>query len=78
MAHGTDHGNGTHGNAPVDAHPAAHGGHHDVSEDKGAAYVGLFAGALLLGSFLFGMVKWTNHHLSAGEPAGAAAAESAK
>ena len=75
MAHGTSHGVG---GTPVDTHPAAHGGHHDVSEDKGAAYVGLFAGMILLGSFLFGMVEWTNHHLNAGEPHSAATAESTK
>ncbi len=49
-------------------HGAAHGAHHEVSEDKGAAFVGLIAGMVLLGGFLFGMVKWTSHHLEAGEP----------
>ena len=44
--------------------------------DKSAAYVGFFAGALVIGLFAFGMVKWTNgrfegHHKnpSAGVPA---------
>ena len=74
MAHGTHHGDGAHGGAHIETHPAAHGGHHDVSEDKGAAYIGLFAGAILLGSFLFGMVKWTNHHLNAREAGSAAEA----
>ena len=34
--------------------------HHDVSQDKGPAFVGLFVGVILLGAFMFGMVKWTN------------------
>ena len=55
MAH-TDHGG------------PGHGEHHDVSGDKSAAFMGLFAGLVLIGSFLFGMVKWTNHHLNADEP----------
>lgn len=72
MAHDTAHGDGAH------AHGAhAHGTHHDTSGDKGAAFVGMIAGMLLLGSFLFGMVKWTNYHLGAGE-AGSTAAESTK
>ena len=64
-AHGHDHG---HGHAP----------HHDVSDDKGAAYLGLFGGAILLGAFLFGMVTWTNHHLGGHEGGAAAAATSTK
>ncbi len=56
---------------------AAHGAHHDVSGDKRAAFMGLVAGLVLLGGFLFGMVKWTNHHLGAGE-ASSTAAESTK
>ena len=67
MAHDTTYGDGAH----------AHAAHHDTSGDKGAAFVGLIAGMVLLGSLLFGMVKWTNHHLGAGE-AGSAAAGSTK
>ena len=65
MAHDSDHGHG------------AHAAHHDVNGDKAAAFVGLFAGMLLLGGLLFGMVKWTNHHLGAGE-SGSTAAEATK
>lgn len=55
-------------------HGAHHGAHHAADSDKGAAFVGLIVGAALLGSFIFGMVKWTNHHLTAGEPGAAAEA----
>lgn len=73
--HGAAHtpeGMGAHG-----AHGAGAEAHHDVSHDKGAAFVGLIGGMVVIGLFLFGMVKWTNHHLAAegGErPAAAAAA----
>ncbi len=60
MAHDTNHGG------------AGHGEHHDVNADKSAAFMGLIAGLVLIGGFLFGMVKWTNHHLEAGEPVAAA------
>ena len=59
-----------------DSH-GAHAAHHDVSQDKRAAFTGLFIGMVVLGSFLFSMVRWTNHHLGAGE-AGAPAAEATK
>ena len=52
--------------------------HHDVSRDKGPAFVGLFVGALLLGSFMYGMVRWTNSryagHAEGGETPAAATA----
>ena len=70
-AHTRD-GMGAHG-----AHGAGADAHHDVSHDKGAAFVGLIGGAVFLGTLLFSMVKWTNHHLASegGErPATAAAA----
>lgn len=61
MAHDTNHGGAGHG--------TQHGGaQHDVNPDKGAAFIGLFAGMVLLGAFLFGMVTWTNHHLGSEEP----------
>ena len=45
--------------------------HHDVSQDKGAAFTGLFAGMVLLAAFISGMVHWTNsrHHAEGGEKA---------
>ncbi len=67
MAHGTARGDGS---MPVETHPAAHGAHHDVNADKSAAFVGLIGGLVLIGSFLFGMVKWTSHHLDAAEGGG--------
>jgi hypothetical protein len=45
--------------------------HHDVSRDKGPAFVGLIAGVVLLGAFMYGMVKWTNSRY-AGHAEGAA------
>ena len=61
-------------------HHASHG-HHDVSQDKGAAFVGLFAGLVVLGALTYGMVVWTNgrfagHAAAPGgaQPAAAAAA----
>lgn len=81
-AHGDGvYGDGTYGAAHTPqgagadgAHGAgAHDPHHDVSGDKGAAFVGLVGGLVLIGGLLFGMVKWTNHHLGA-ESGGTAAA----
>ena len=85
MAQTAAHGDGTYGAAHTPegagaqgAHGAgAHDPHHDVSQDKGAAYVGLVGGIVLIGAFLFGMVTWTNHHLNAGE-GGKPAAEATK
>ena len=34
--------------------------HHDVSQDKGPAFVGLFLGMFLLAGLVYGMVQWTN------------------
>lgn len=34
--------------------------HHDVSQDKGPAFVGLFVGMIVLGAFMYAMVLWTN------------------
>lgn len=52
----------------------AHDGHdhapHSVSHDRRPAYIGLVAGAMLIGAILFGMVKWTNSRFAShGEPA---------
>jgi hypothetical protein len=65
-------GNGVHGAAHTPAGMGAQGAHgagaeshHDVSQDKGAAFVGLIGGVVVIGAFLFGMVTWTNHHLAA-------------
>lgn len=48
--------------------------HHDVSQDKGPAFVGLFLGMFLLAGLVYGMVQWTNsrfegHGATAGQPA---------
>ena len=48
--------------------------HHDVSQDKGPAFVGLFLGMFLLAALVYGMVQWTNgrfegHGATAGQPA---------
>lgn len=53
--HGGAHAADTHA---ADAH--GHGGRVDTSGDKAAAFVGLFAGAALLGGLIYGMVTWTN------------------
>lgn len=47
--------------------------HHDVSQDKGPAFVGLFGGLVLLGALCYGMVVWTNAQF-AGHSATAAGA----
>ena len=51
--------------------------HHDVSQDKGPAFVGLIGGVIVLGAFMYGMVVWTNakfagHSAGAAKPAAAA------
>ena len=45
--------------------------HHDVSRDKGPAFVGLFTGLIVLGGFIYGLVLWTNAQY-AGHAAGEA------
>ena len=54
MATHADDGHGGH------AHGAHGHGHVDTSGDKGAAYMGLFGGALAIGGLLYGVVTWTN------------------
>jgi hypothetical protein len=44
--------------------------HHDVSRDKGPAFLGLFGGLVLIGALMYGMVVWTNGQF-AGHAAGA-------
>ena len=51
--------------------------HHDVSRDKGPAFVGLFVGVIVLGAFMYGMVQFTNARYAghaAAEPGAAAEA----
>lgn len=36
------------------------GGHAQQGSDKGAAFVGLIAGALFIGAIMYGIVIWTN------------------
>lgn len=38
----------------------AHGAHHAHGSDKGAAFVGLFGGMVVLLVFIYGVVQWTN------------------
>ncbi len=45
--------------------------HHDVSHDKGPAFLGLFGGLVVIGALMYGMVVWTNAQF-AGHSAGAA------
>ncbi len=51
--------------------------HHDVSRDKGPAFVGLIAGIVLLGALMYGMVQWTNTRFEGHAAGGAAAATGA-
>lgn len=44
---------------------------HDVSQDKGPAFVGLIGGVILIGAFMYAMVVWTNGRF-AGHAAGGA------
>ncbi len=36
------------------------GGHAQQGSDKGAAFMGLIGGAILIGAILYGIVIWTN------------------
>ena len=56
------------------AHHDPHHDHHDVSEDRRPAYVGLVATAVLLLALMFGMVKWTNGRFEGHSKAAGAAA----
>ena len=51
---------------------STHHEHADVSRDKGAAFVGLFGGLIVLGAVVYGTVVWTNAQF-AGHEAGATA-----
>ena len=46
--------------------------HHDVSRDKGPAFLGLIIGVVVLTALVYGMVQWTNARFE-GHAAGAAA-----
>ena len=47
----TNHGHDHHG----------HGhGHHAPGSDKGAAFIGLIGGAILIGAIMYGVTMWTN------------------
>ena len=81
MATAADHSHGAsadaHG-AHAGAHDAAHGhgAHVDTTGDKGAAFVGLIGGMLVIGALMYGVVAWTNAqyagHEGGGEKAAAA------
>lgn len=50
--------------------------HHDVSRDKGPAFLGLLIGMVFLGAVVYGMVQWTNSRFeghATGEKAAATA-----
>ncbi|MDF1504277.1 hypothetical protein [Roseisolibacter sp. H3M3-2] len=51
--------------------------HEDVSRDKGPAFVGLVAGIVLIGAFVYAMVLWTNSRFEGHAAGGAAAATEA-
>lgn len=50
------------------------GGHAQQGSDKGAAFVGLIAGALFIGAILYGIVIWTNGQFAGHKAEKAAAA----
>ncbi len=54
--------------------------HHDVSRDKGPAFLGLIIGVVVLTAMMYGMVQWTNTRFeghAAGAPAAGAPAAAA-
>ena len=57
----------------------AHHDHHDVSQDKGPAFLGLFGGLIVIGAVIYGMVLYANAQFAghaagkAGTPAAATA-----
>ena len=65
----------THGHSGHGAHHGAHAAH---GSDKGAAFVGLFGGIVVLAAFVYGVVVWTNGrfegHAAGGAAGGAAPA----
>ena len=52
-------------------HDHAHHGHHAPGSDKGAAFIGLIGGTVLIGVILYGITIWTNS-IYAGKEHGAA------
>ncbi|QJR36256.1 hypothetical protein [Gemmatimonas groenlandica] len=50
------------------------GGHAQQGSDKGAAFIGLIGGAVLIGAILYGIVIWTNGQFAGHEEKKAAAA----
>ena len=59
---------------------ASHGHDHHVSHgsDKGAAFVGLFGGVILLLAVVYGIVQWTNAKYAGHEGGEQPAAEATK
>ena len=46
--------------------------HHDVSQDRGAAYVGLFGGLVVIAALVYATVLWTNAQFAGHAAEGAA------
>ena len=63
----------THGH---DSH--AHGHGHAHGSDKGAAFVGLFGGIIILGAIVYALVLWTNSRFEGHAAGGAAPAAGAE
>ena len=61
----------------MSTHGHDHHGHAHHGSDKGAAFVGLFGGLILLLAVVYGIVVWTNGKY-AGHGEGAAAAAETK
>ena len=59
-------------------HAQAHGHvHHDVGDDKPAAFIGLILGGIALFAIMFGVVKLTNAQFAGKHEGGAKAAAEA-
>lgn len=50
------------------------GGHAEQESDKGAGFLGLIGGAILIGAIMYGVVVWTNMQFAGHEEEKKAAA----
>ena len=62
----------------MSTHGHDHHGHVPHGSDKGAAFVGLFGGLILLLGVVYGIVTWTNGKYAGHAEGGAAAAAETK